>query len=61
MAVCARVSVLVVYAVFAGFFQLFGEKKKYMGRAMFQGQARMISNYYFFIWHYVNYWRIRVH
>ena len=44
MAVCARGSVLVFYAA-GGFFQLFflggGE---YMGQAVFQGGAQMITN-----------------
>ena len=44
MAVCARGSVLVFYVVFAGFFQLIGEKYIYMGRAVFQGRAQMITN-----------------
>ena len=46
MAVCARGSVPVFYALFAGFFQLFGgnKKKENMGRAVFQGRVRMITN-----------------
>ena len=45
MAVCARGSVLVFYAVFArGFFSTFFEGGKNMGRAVFQGRARMITN-----------------
>ena len=50
MAVCARGSVLVFYAVFAGGggFHLFGKMKtKYMGRAIFQGRAWMITNYFY--------------
>ena len=42
MAVCARGSVLVFYAVFAGGFQLLGGGD--MGRAIFQGRAQMITN-----------------
>ena len=46
MAVCVRESVLIFYAVFAGVFSTFWENKnkKHMGRAVFQGRARMITN-----------------
>ena len=42
MAVCARVSVLVFYAVFAGGFNFGGGGN--MGWAVFQGRARMTTN-----------------
>ena len=53
MAVCARGSVLVFYAVFAaGFFSTFWENKnvkKSMGRAVFQGRAQMITTDFFYM------------
>ena len=48
MAVCARGSVLVFYAVFAGFFQLFGETKYRSGR--FSGSGVDDHQLIFFIW-----------
>ena len=47
MAVCARGLVLVFYVVFTLFFNFWGEKKKKMGRAVFQCRAWMITNYFF--------------
>ena len=45
MAVCARGSVLVFYPVFGGGFStFFGGGGQEMGRAVFQGRARMITN-----------------
>ena len=50
MAVCARGSVLVFNEVFAGGVQLLGKIKKNIGgRAVFQGRARMITNYFFYM------------
>ena len=49
MAVCARGSVLVFYVVFAGGFQLCGEKRIY-GSGHFSGSGADDYQLFFFIW-----------